>query len=390
MRILTGLAALLALACLALPVAAQTPVACPAPAGAVVCFQFPNAAIVNWSWAPPRPVIPLSRLADALSIAKGGDTILVGGPPVPVLIKGRSFSPPVTIASADSAHPAVLNGLQLVGDVGLIFDSIDVTLTNPVSQGSAVVAVTNSSGIAFKTVNITGVMDPAAKCGWFGKGFALTGGDHVSFSGGSISHVYKGFSVAGGSDHTLQDADLHDVDTSAIDGGGDLARLNFLRNAIHDMVPVAACGQHYDGWHFWSKNSTGPIDGVLIDGNTFTQASGNGSSAINFEGTSIAGGPGFTHARVTNNTLRWNSTQGLSTNYTQATVANNLFYPAPGLDNPAHAPRFVVRQGSEFVAHGNTWTCGPSSKPYPDNTCLTPAQITAMGAPAATLSPSRP
>lgn len=372
--------------------------ACAFPAAAApTCFSFGGVGVVapSWpaaapavagSWAPCPPGIAAADLAAAIANAKGGDVITVrAGPPVNVVIRSKSFAPPVTITSADPAHPALLNGLQLVSVAGLVFDRIDVTLTNPVNQGSAVVAVTNSSGVDFRNVNVSGTMDPTGKCGWFGKGFALTGGDHVNFSGGSISHVYKGYSVGSGSYFTLADADLHDVDTSAIDGGGDLAHLNFLRNFIHDLVPVAACGQHYDGWHLWSKNSKAPIDDVLIDGNRFTQASGNGSSAINFEGTpftvgGIAGLPGFTHARVVNNVLHWNSNQGLSTNYTEATITNNLFYPAPGLDDPKHAPAFIVRAGSSFVAEGNTWKCGPSSKPYPHNTCLTDAQIAAAGA----------
>lgn len=374
--------AFVALLCaMAFPAYAQTAVACPAPSATTVCFQFPNAPIVGFSWSPPG--IPPSALADAVARAKPGETIRVtAGAPADVVIRGLAFSPAITITSADPAHRAVLNSLQLIGVAGVNVTGVDAHLANPANSASQVVTLTNSSAIAFLDSNITGSADPSGKCGWFGKGFAITGGDHISFTGGSLSNLNKGFSLGGGQYVTLQGADLHDINTSPVDGGGDAAHLQFLSNYIHDLVPVIACGQHSDGWHMWSKNSKGPIDDVVIRGNRFTQAYAPGSLGINVEGTSIAGGTGFTHMVIDSNILRWNNNQGITTNYTEAAITNNLLAPTPVLDDPKHAPAFVARLGSMFVITGNTWKCGPSSKPYPQNTCLTAQQIADYGAAA--------
>jgi hypothetical protein len=100
-----------------------------------------------------------------------------------------------------------------------------------------------------------------------------------------------------------------------------------------------------------------------------------GTLGINLEGTPPPSG--FINFKVTGNTLRWNNNQGISTNYVQSgEIKDNVLTPAPGLDDPKHAPGFIFRNsGPDVVVSGNTSKDNKSMAAYRDNTFLSAAQI---------------
>src|SRR5262249_34324176 len=88
-----------------------------------------------------------SALIAALKAAHPGDTIkLAAGTYSSVVIQKLSFSSPVTITSADSNHPAVLTGLNVVGSNGLKFTGL---VFSPPSGTHNPFQVNNSQNISF-------------------------------------------------------------------------------------------------------------------------------------------------------------------------------------------------------------------------------------------------
>lgn len=373
----------LALAC-AFP-AAAAPVCLTVGATSVVDASWPAiqpGASGSWAPCPPTAGITPAQFLSAVKTAASGDTLVLAPGVFPaVTIRGLAFSPPLTITSADPAHMAEINGLDFLGSTGLRLLGVDIHETNPISAQSPVLNLVGSSDVQVTGGKIRGTRD--AKTGLLmGKGAVITGGSNILISGEEITDLFKGVSLADVADATIQGNAIHNVRTSPVDGGGLIVRGLVTGNHIYGIVPVDAQGDHSDGIHFFTKSGS-PITGLTIS-NNLMECPGDcsGTLGINLEGTPSPGG--FVNVKVIGNTLRWNNNQGLTENYiVSGEFSGNQLYPAPGLDNPAHAPGIVLRatNGPNFKVFGNTSKLGPSLKPYAaQNTILTAAQITAMGA----------
>lgn len=309
-------------------------------------------------------------------------------PPVPTVVIPPGDYPAVVLRGLNPsavvrivATGARFAGLQISGCSNLSFEGMEVHNPAPASATSPVVFIQSSSDISFSGGKVSGALD--AKSGvLFGKGVSVADGTRITVSGVEIYNLFKGVSLANASDFALQSCDIHDVRTSPVDGGGDLQRVHTVDNHIHGIVPVAAFGDHSDGIHFFTKNSGKPCDGIVIERNLMEMGgtSASGTLGINLEGTPTGQ---FTNISVKGNKLRWNNNQGITTNWVQTgEFSGNELLPAPGLDNPAHAPAIVFRNsGPQVKVFGNTVKSGPSMKPFAgQNTFLTAVQIAQYGA----------
>jgi hypothetical protein len=318
-----------------------------------------------------------ATLAAAIASARGGDTILLSpGPPADIVVRGRTFSPQLTITSADPKRPAVLGGLQLSGVTGVRLVNVDVhqAASEDVKNGSPAIFIQSSHGIDIVGAHVSGSKSEAEGL-YLGKGVSLLDSDHVTITGAEVSGFFKGVSFANISDSSLEASDLHDIRTSPVNGGGDLQRVRIVGNHIHDIIPDRTHGDHSDGIHFFTKNSPKPCDGLVITDNRMELSDAVGTLGINLQGTPEPGG--FTNVKVNGNTLRWNNNQGITTNWVQSgEFKNNVLTPAPGLDDPKHAPGFIFRNsGPDVEVSGNTSKDGKSMAPYRKNTFLSAAQI---------------
>lgn len=311
--------------------------------------------------------------------AKSGDIIAIPPGDYPFLtVRSRSFSPPLTLVSLDQLNPARINGMQLTGVTGMRLVGLDIHMLAPSHDFAPVLFIQSCADIEVVGGKVHGSIDTVTKL-LFGKAISIADGTRVTVSGVEVFDFYKGVSFANVTDTTVQMCDIHHGRTSPIDGGGILLRLKLLFNRIRDTVPVLKV-DHSDGIHLFTKNATMPCDGLVIMGNSLEDATTIGTLGINLEGTPAPGG--FINALIIHNTERWNNNQGISSNYVQADYIGNLLLPAPGLDNPKHAPAITTRPTDRIRAYGNTCKMGPSLAALgPMNTGLTDAQITAYGAP---------
>lgn len=331
---------------------------------------------------PPPPGIAPDAFLAAVASAHPGDVLALAPGVFPhLLIRNAVFSPPLTITSANGGHPAEINGVDFLSSTGLRLVNLDIHETDPVSSQSPVLNVVGSNDVAVSDSIVRGTYD-LVKGLLLGKGVVVTGGSDFAITNSEIRDLFKGISAASvGGLLKVQGNDLHNIRTSPIDGGGLLTGSLIDANHIHDIVPVASQGDHSDGIHFFTKSGS-PITDMTISNNRMEMGgtSASGTLGINLEGTASPGG--FVNITVTGNTLRWNNNQGITTNWVQGRITNNILRAAPGLDRiPAHAPGIILRNSSVIIT-GNTVKISPSMMPYAnDNTILTLAQITADGAP---------
>lgn len=290
-----------------------------------------------------------------------------------VVLRGLNPSAVVRIV----ASGARFAGLQMTGCSNLSFEGLEVHNPAPASASSPVVFIQSSSDIGFSGGKVSGDRVGGLL---LGKGISIANSARVTISGNEVFDLFKGISLASSPGTVLHDNDVHDVRTSPIDGGGDLTLAQIIGNHIHDIVPEASQGDHSDGIHLFTKNALKPNDGIVIQANRMEQADAGGTLGINLEGT--PGNGVFTNIKVAENVLKWNNNQGITTNWVQSgEFTDNVLLPAPGLDDPKHAPAIVFRNsGPDVKVTGNTVKLGPSMKPFAgQNTFLTPAQIAQFG-----------
>jgi len=299
-------------------------------------------------------------------------------PAQPVVTIPAGDYPAVTLRGLNPAIPVrivgqgvvTFTGLDIFGCTGLNFEGITVHDPAPATASGPIVLIQDCSSVTLKGCKVSG----SAVGGLLqGKGISVVRSS-VIIDGCEVFDCFKGVSLDDGAGSIIRGCELHNIRTSPINGGGDLSNVQITSNHIHDLVPVAAQVDHSDGIHFWTKNNTKPIDGLLIQGNQMELANAGGTLGINLEGTPAPGG--FTNCTVADNALKWNNNQGITTNWVQGQITGNSLLPAPGLDNPAHAPGIVLRNSTVTIT-GNTVKMGPSMKPFPNNTFLTAAQIAA-------------
>jgi hypothetical protein len=322
-------------------------------------------------------------LAAAIKAYSPSPVIVVPAGDYPVLtLKGYDFSAgPLRIVASGKVTYA---GLTVTGCKGLTFEGVSI-LQSPVAQDVPALNVQDSSGIAFKGGSIKGTVDPKAGL-YMGKGVLLTRCSHVSIVGAEVCGFFKGVSFVDSSDCDVTGCDIHTVRTSPVNGGGAINRISVAANSIHDIIPDLAHGDHSDGVHFFGKVSAGPMDGISVTDNIMAQAQADGTQGINLEGTAAAP---FTNVKVTGNTLTWNNNQAIALNHVlSGVISGNVLRPAPGLNDPKHAPGIIVQNRvlgppSDLQITGNTVKKIASFNPaYGTNTTLTDKQIAQYGAKA--------
>lgn len=265
-------------------------------------------------------------------------------------------------------------GLQVSSCSNLSFEGFEVHGVDLASAPSPVLFIQSSVDIGFTGGNVSGEIDPTGLR--LGKGISILNSDRVAIDAVEVFDLFKGVDFANVTDSSLTGCNLHHIRTSPV-GGGSLQRVRIVDNTIGPSIPDRAHGDHSDGIHFQTKSGA-VCDAIVITGNRLEMANAPGTLGINLQGTPDAG---FTNAKVSGNTLRWNNNQGITTNHVlSGEFKDNVLIPAPGLDNPAHAPGFFFRNpGPDLKVTGNTCKDNSYMKPYRANTFLTPAQITAYG-----------
>ena len=144
----------------------------------------------------------------------------------------------------------MLNSLSVTSSSGITFSGVDVeyTPTAATYEFSPVVNVTNSSNLTFTNdlvkagVAVNGVAPTATQTdatgnvlGYLtGRGFNLTNSTGITIQNSEITQVDKGIVIAGGSNLSILNNNIHDFRTSSI-VGGDVNNVTVSGNQLSDL-----------------------------------------------------------------------------------------------------------------------------------------------------------
>jgi Ca2+-binding RTX toxin-like protein len=215
-----------------------------------------------------------AALSAALSSAHAGDTILlVSGVYNSVGIYNLNFTSPVTITSADSSHPAIVNGLEIGGSSGLAVNDLIVGL----GASNIGVNIGNASNIAISNITITGPTGTAS-----GDGVAVRASTNVSISNSEIANVGTGIAHLDNTGLTVSDNSFSSIGGDGILGGG-TSNMLVSGNTFTNFNPAA--GVHPDAIQFFAGSTGNPGSNILVEDNVITRGAGAATQGIFVEST---------------------------------------------------------------------------------------------------------
>lgn len=242
----------------------------------------------------------------ALTAAQAGDVIqLAAGTYTPIKVTGLNFTGTVTITSADPAHIATLQGLNIQNSQNMTFRGLEFVV-NP-TAGDAQFNVGSSQNIAFDQLNVHGTLD----------------GNPQNDAAGVIFRYSTNVSVTNSEFHELKMAVSHDHSTGVLvansyfhnirmDGvrGGGSQNVTVKDNFFTDFHPVA--GDHSDAIQFWTTNTTRPGTDIVVSGNTIVRGDGSPMQGLFMRDELLT--QNFQRVTVTNNIVVGGLYNGIAVN----------------------------------------------------------------------------
>jgi parallel beta-helix repeat protein len=317
--------------------------------------------------AAPLTATP-ATLAAIVSKAEPGDVIsLAPGDYGDAYLRGRNFTAPVTITSADTARPAHFRTLAIVSMTDIVIRDINVELTpDAKTQGhTPALRVANSSRVLIDNVRIKGSVAtigidentdrdaPRNTVNVIGRptarGISIEKSSDVTIEGSEISQHLHGIVVTG-SDITIRGNKLHHMRKSFILGTAE--RLRIEGNHLYSPHPwnYGGNGDHGDFIALWgATGQTAPAKGIRIVNNLLEQGDG-----APFIGMLIGSAPGFADMEITDNVLLMTGAQGIALMNVNGIVARNVMFRTGG--TPKDAPSILLRGTSNVVVENNVLT----------------------------------
>lgn len=227
-----------------------------------------------------------------------------------------AFAAPITITSADSAHPAEFTYLAIRQAKNLIFDGIGFTYHFQPGQTVEYppFAVQDSQHIAFRACTFTGdvaVGETSVDNGFAtGIGLSIRASADVTVEHNDISRFYRGLVLRDSDRVTVTANNVHDIRSDGMDFAADQS-LRIIGNRIHAFRKSVLSKDHADLIQFWTRGTTRPSTDVEIS-----------SNILNAEGR------GFTQTIFIRNEEVDEGRSGRAMYYRNLTIADNVIINA--------------------------------------------------------------
>jgi PKD repeat protein len=221
----------------------------------------------------------------------------------------------VTIKSLDPSHPAIFTGVSLYNASNISFDSVKFNYAS--ASGASLSAtpfqVINSSHIAFDNSTFAGdlahgVSGAAVGLGT-GQGLWVRGSTDVAVANNNFINWWRAASFNTDSGLTVTNNDMH----GAFDNELTLCQVQNVvieNNYLHDMNTVPSL-YHPDMIQFWTSGTTAPTKNVVINSNYIDSGGGPWTQSIDI-----------------NNELVVSGAAGVSMDYQNLTISNNVIHNA--------------------------------------------------------------
>ncbi len=234
---------------------------------------------------PPgsRTVGETADLAAAIVDAKPGDVIrLREGSYRGLALSHVHFDHAVMITSADSAHPATIAGLSIVGSSGLIFSKLKLSTegsTDPVYG----FRIQNSDNVVFDDVIAYGVKDVAPT--YNRAGFYITRSSNITISNSQILHMGVGVTANIDKTVTIRRNLFNEMAKSGI-GMGAVSSVVIADNVFTNFV--VGRGVHPDGIQIYTATMPEPSHDIAIVGNLIYRGRGNAIQGVFIQDEGLA------------------------------------------------------------------------------------------------------
>ncbi len=257
-------------------------------------------------------VSTVAGVMSALSSAHAGDSILLA----PGTYSGLSISNvnvaggSVTIASQNSANPAVLTGLQVLTSSDLKFSGLDVIGSS--TSVSYYANVSSSSNVSFSNMlfegpSPTALNDPGGLSLWHSSGISVTNSTFEQLGGTNNSGA--AMSIVGDNHDTVTGDTFFNLGCDGIDVDGGTSYINISNNTFTDFFYGA--GYHAQAIHVWDGNSTSSANDITISDNISTRGAGLPAQGIFIEDDNNGTTP-FLNLTISGNTVVGSLGQGIA------------------------------------------------------------------------------
>lgn len=213
-------------------------------------------------------------LSAALARADGGDRIVLGpGHYGALILKGRKFSPPLTITADGAGGRPVFASVNIDRVTGLRLSGLDVIQGEIISAPGCFAGIVSRSGdIAFDDLAVMGAPDGVA--GNDGIGLIVRETTGFVLENSLFTDLLRGVSLRNVRDVTLADNFFAQMGSDAIAGGGIIgARID--RNQITNFQIVDRDRFHPDGIQIWAVAGGLHNEAIDITGNRVLQGAGD-------------------------------------------------------------------------------------------------------------------
>jgi hypothetical protein len=208
-----------------------------------------------------------AALTDALSLAQGGDTILLeAGTYSGLHLSGLSFSSAVTITSADPAHQATLTNFNMSNVNGLTFRGLEMSAQAP---SSPAYNIYTSQNITLDHVSVHGSLDGNPQNDVFGISFFDS--KSITVTNSEFQQLSSGVGFTRSSNIVLSGNDIHDMRSDGVDLS-QVDHVSITGNVIHDIFPEA--GDHPDAIQFMTAGTTVASHDIDVSGNLIYRGAG--------------------------------------------------------------------------------------------------------------------
>jgi parallel beta-helix repeat protein len=311
-----------------------------------------------------------AQLQLALSSAGSGDTIrLAAGDYGDLTISGKAYvAGGLTITSADPAHAAQFNTLQVLSSSGIHFQGVDVDYapTATTTSYSSVIKISISTDISFSDglvkggLAINGVAPDATKLDATGNvlGIPTARGINVEKSSGitiqnsEITELNKGIVLSSADNVTIRGNDIHDFRTSSI-VGADVNHVLIDGNRLSDSHPWnTGSGDHADFIHLWTSPGSQTVASTDITIVNNTLDAGKGVPPLGIYLDDNNNHLGFSHVSIANNLILDGVGQGMRLeNVFDSSVTGNTLLQTGEVSR--HTPGIAVVGSHNLDISGN-------------------------------------
>jgi hypothetical protein len=214
-----------------------------------------------------------ATFAAKLAQAKGGDTLLLEpGTYAGWAPKGLTFSPAVTITSADPAHPATLTKFEAHNLKGVTLSNLEMLVEAP---GLYEFQFFDCSDLHFDHVDVHGSLngDPHDDA----EGLQIAGATDVSVTNSEFHELKRAVAISTSTGVEVSNNRAHDLQVTGFMFAAD-SQVKITGNAIWNITPVA--GDHPDAIQFLTAGTKTPSTQIEISKNVIYRGSGSATQGI--------------------------------------------------------------------------------------------------------------